>query len=497
MKKILALLLVSLFLFSMVGCSIDLSEKFAEISDNILSQAVGLAGGLLKEDTSVDTSNFDSELIKDTSSTPSGGEEPEPPIVEDPPPNLVPYDRPQLPLSRYIGFNVNSKNYRERNFYGYGRFTRTTEDYISNTDGYSFLAVLGLEASVHLSFDLSLVGDSQEDAYTTVQLAEMVTSFAKKYCDPYDGIYKIRRFELGANPDKTISAEEYASLLNLCYDANLGAEKSLNYGVAGVNPAVKIIAGQMSTVDVDYVKSLMTALSSLRNDGFSPIGGWSFSYMKSEAPEAYLTDTALNELIAYRNENYSNLEIIIGEFGWDSKNTESPYYVAPTEKYTSEELQCAYIVRSYLIFDKMGIDKCSLVAFDDTETDGFGVYKLVDEGGTMKLREKVSYYGVQALFSVSDGMYFKEAVVNGENGVYVYTYENENGDVLYAMWSTEEGQSYAIGDCGDSYDVISYDKTTGKFVKESNLTSYDEQPLGEMPIFVVANNIEGDNNGNY
>ena len=54
-----------------------------------------------------------------------------------------------------------------------------------------------------------------------------------------------------------------------------------------------------------------------------------------------------------------------------------------------------------------------------------------------------------------------------------------------------------MGDCGDSYDVISYDKTTGKFVKESNLTSYDEQPLGEMPIFVVANNIEGDNNGNY
>ena len=112
MKKLLALLLVSLFLFSMVGCSIDLSEKFAEISDNILSQAVGLAGGLLKEDTSIDTSNFDSELIKDTSSTPSGGEEPEPPIVEDPTPDLVPHERPQLPLSRYIGFNVNSNKYR-------------------------------------------------------------------------------------------------------------------------------------------------------------------------------------------------------------------------------------------------------------------------------------------------------------------------------------------------------------------------------------------------
>ena len=131
-------------------------------------------------------------------------------------------------------------------------------------------------------------------------------------------------------------------------------------------------------------------------------------------------------------------------------------------------------------------------ALGDAALEKIG-YQLYDINGD----EKVSYYGVQALYSVSEGMYFKEAVVNGENGVYVYTYENENGDLLYAMWATEEGQTYAMGDCGDSYDVISYDKTTGKFVKESNLTSYDEQLLGEMPIFVVANNNEGDNHGNY
>ena len=480
MKKLFAILIALICVFSLSTCSLDFSETFASLSDNIMSQAVGMMGGLLKEDTSPDTSkNYDTELTKDSGTdSDTSGENPEEPVVP-PTPAPLPYERNDLPLNKYVGLNADRKTYRERDFYGFGRLTRTTEDYLTSSHEYSFYAINSLEASVYLSFDLSEVGNEEEDLYTAFELAKMVQDFAKKYCDPYDGIYKIRRFELGNSPDKSISAEDYASLLNLCYDGNLNTEEALEYGLIGVNPEVKMIAGNMSTVDVDYVKSLMTALGTLRNDGFSPIGGWSFSYAKSGAPENYLTDTALNELISYRDTNYSNLEIILTDLQWDTKNTESPYYVAPAGEYTSEELQCAYILRAFMILNQMGVDRSSLISFRDTETDGYGVYDK-------DVNEKLSFYGISTFHKMALDMYLVEAVKNGEDGVYVYKYDNENGDIMYAMWATESGKSFALPNFGSSYDVASYDKSAGTYVIAEDLISFDESPLSEMPIFIKA-----------
>lgn len=482
MKKLLAVFLASICVFSLIACNMDFSSQLGAISDNILSQVVDLAGGLLKEDTSIDTSgNFDSELIKETSSstgsdvTPPDEPEPEP----EPLPSPLPYERNELPLNKYIGFNANRQTFRRRDFYGFGRLTRTTDDYLTSAHEYSFYALNALEADVYLNFDLSKIGEEEDALYTAIEMAQMVRSFAKKYCDPYDGIYKIRRFELGNSPDKSISAEDYASLLNLCYDGNLNTEEALEYGLIGVNPEVKMMAGNMSTVDVDYVKSLMTALGSLRNDGFLPIGGWSFSYAKSGAPENYLTDAALNELISYRDTNYSNLEIIINDLQWDTTNTESPYYVAPTSDYTSEELQCAYILRAYMILNQMGVDRSSLISFRDTEEFGYGVYDK-------DVNEKLSFYGISAFYKMSLDMYLSEAVKNGEDGTYIYKYESENGDIMYAMWATEEGKTFPLDDFGSSYDIASYDKSAGTYVIAENCTSFDEQPLSEMPIFIRA-----------
>ncbi len=482
MKKLFIVLIALICVFSLSACSLDFSEKLAEISDNIMSQVVGMAGGLLKEDTSLDTSNnYESELIKDTGTgSDSSSDGPDEPLPEpEPTPTPLPYERSDLPLNKYVGFNANRQTYRERSFYGFGRLTRTTEDYLTSSHEYSFYAINSLDASVHLNFDLSAVGTEESHLYTSVELASMVREFAKKYCSPHDGIYKIRRFELGSSPDKAISAENYASLLNLCYDGNLNSEEALEYGLIGVNPEVKMIAGQMSTVDVDYVKALMTALGGLRNDGFLPIAGWSFSYAKAGAPEGYLTDTALNELIQYRDTNYSNLEIILTELQWDTKNTESPYYVAPSADYTSEELQCAYILRAFMILNQMGVDRSSLISFRDTETDGYGVYDI-------DVNEKLSFSGISAFHQMSLDMYLVEAIRNGEDGVYVYKYESENGDIMYAMWATEEGKTYELSKEGATEDVATYDKSAGTYEIERTTRDYLNLSfeLTEMPTFV-------------
>jgi hypothetical protein len=57
---------------------------------------------------------------------------------------------------------------------------------------------------------------------------------------------------------------------------------------------------------------------------------------------------------------------------------------------------------------------------------------------------------------------------------------------MYAMWATESGKSFPLPDFGSSYDIASYNKSAGTYVIAENYTSFDEQSLSEMPIFIRA-----------
>ena len=491
MKKFLAIFLALLICVPLLAsCNLDLSEKFNQLSDQLFSQIVDLAGGFIKEDTTPkETFDYSSELIKDSSTediestpvetepeNPDGPENPDEPELPDVPklPELVAYTRTKSAVHKFIGLNVTSSYHKEGGAYGFARLYRAYDKIIDDSEGYAYFRLYGIDPLLFIDLNLSAVkAEPEENQLSYTDVAGRLYEFAKNYCSAGSS-FNLGRIEIGSNPDLTMSAEEYAALVNYIYDGNQ-SELGDGYGIARINPNVKLMTGSLSTLDLDYIKALMTAISGLRNDGFLPIGGWSFNYQKGGAPEsAYLNDPALLELIEYRDTYYSNMEIIISSFGWDTVDTESPYY-APQYfgVYSSEEIQAAYIMRAYMIFDMLGVDRATLVALKDTEDNGCG---LVKENGA----KKVSFNTLTTFKSLMKNMYFEEACENGENGVYCYKYKNASGKEVYALWSTSK-TDYTLSIEG-AVTVSTYNN--GAYTSET-VDTLGTLSLYQMPVFVT------------
>jgi hypothetical protein len=198
----------------------------------------------------------------------------------------------------------------------------------------------------------------------------------------------------------------------------------------------------------------MAQVDLLREDEYLPIGGWSFSVnTEGKAPEElFANNQALKDLISYRNENYNSIEIYLSDFGWDTVNPESPLYVAPTDKQTSEEIQAMYILRSFLILQGMDVDKASYDLLNDSDLQGHGI---IAKDGTKKLSFKLLEYFKAKM----NGMYLTDVISSGENDIYCYKFEDASGKVTYAFWSPN-GASITLRDLPESVTMSCYNSTT-------------------------------------
>ena len=485
MKRVISLLLVMIFALSLCACSLDFSAQLESISDSIFNQVVEMGGGLLKEDTSSgDDYNYDNELIESDTATstetntetstetiPNEPEEPEEPQG----PSLILYERTRLPLNNFIGLNLTSDNHKDaKKSYGAVRLYRDFDNFVSDSNGYGYFFLNGVSPVVHLDMYESLASMDEQKILDT---SRALYNFAVTYSG--NMIFNVKHIELGTAPDVNISATDYATLLNACYD---GANGTLGekQGFASLDPEIKLISGQLSTLNIEYIRNVMKEISAQRTDGFLPIGGWSFNYQTGRTPEnAYFKDAVLNALVSYRDSSYSNMELHLSAFGWDTENASSDYYVAPYSTYSSEEMQCAYILRAYMILNGMGIDRATLSTFKDTTTDGCGIVKA---DGT----KKVAFEALATFKSISNGVYFKHALSNGDSNVYSYLFEAENGKALYGMWTSTGTATYTMPDLS-KYETVTayvYDATQQAYVEAS--TPIEEINLTVMPTFIVA-----------
>ncbi len=481
MKRALSLFLILIFAFSLCACNLDFSSQIESISDSIFNQVVDLGGGLLKEDTSSNSDyNYDHELLETDTATETETDtetetetEPDAPDTPDEPevptgPVLVLYERSKVALNNYISLNLTSDTHREGGrAHGGVRLYRDFDTIISDSNGYGYFYLNGIKPVVHLNEEIIVSSDADISS-----LARTLNQFAVNFGT--NALFNVTHVEIGTNPDQTISAQDYARLLNACYD---GANGTLGegYGIAEINPSIKLISGQLSTIQTQYIKDVMAEIGNLRADGFLPIGGWSINYSTPNAPErGYLNNSPLNALIDYRNKSYPNMELHLNSFSWDTENTDSLYYINGYSVYSSEEMQCAYILRAYMLLNSMGIDRATLKTFKDTEQDGSGIVRA---DGT----KKIAYGGLEVLTSISKGMYFKEALVNGENNTYVYVFEAEDGKQLIAMWTMTGTAEYTPDASGKLY---TYDQASTAYVS-TDFTS-TALTLTVMPTFITV-----------
>lgn len=447
------------------------------MSENIKGQIIDMAGQFIEKNTESDTvaedkdtssqpdvpSDIPSDVPSDTvcdvpsdivPDVPDVPTEPEIPEV----PDYLLAERVKYPINKYMGITISkahgvalkNEDYKHKAVYGLGRLEISLDECLQATP-VTYFKISGMESNVLLDFDLSL----NTDSYGTI--VSEIHEFAKKYCLTTSSTSDLRRIEIGKNPDTAISAKDYALLLNLIYDDNY-MQNGEKVGTTFLNPEIRLITGKMSTINLPYIQELMSEIKSLRNDEFLPIGGWSFSVStEGKSPEeAFLKNEALKALVAYRNENYNTVEIHLSDFGWDTVNSESANYVAPSSDFTSEEIQANYILRAYLILNGMDVDKASYGMINDTDTEGYGI--IAKDGTKKKAFTMLEYFKKKM-----NGMYFSEIVANGENGTYCYKFEDENGKTMYAVWSDNGNKSYTVKNLPENVTLSTYDTATNSY----------------------------------
>jgi hypothetical protein len=157
---------------------------------------------------------------------------------------------------------------------------------------------------------------------------------------------------------------------------------------------------------------------------------WRRSY--PEDPKIrYLKD--VTDTINWRDANAPGKEIWITEFGYDA-STKPPPPTGDFSKWMSstETQQAQYLVRSFLVFSEMDVDRAYIYFFDDNDEP-----QLHGSSGlTRKFVPKPSYYAVSHLYHTLGDYRFARAVAKEEGKSYVYEYRNGANDHerIWAVW---------------------------------------------------------------
>lgn len=144
--------------------------------------------------------------------------------------------------------------------------------------------------------------------------------------------------------------------------------------------------------------------------------------------------TPIKETIAWRNANAPGKEIWVTEFGWDATTKPAP----PTGDFSkwqssTETQQAQYLVRSFLVFSAMDVDRAYIYFFNDKDEP-----QLHGSSGlTRDYKPKPAFYAVSYLYHTL-GDYRFERVVKEEPGrLAVYEYRNgaNRKERIWAVWS--------------------------------------------------------------
>jgi serine/threonine-protein kinase ATR len=128
----------------------------------------------------------------------------------------------------------------------------------------------------------------------------------------------------------------------------------------------------------------------------------------------------ITDLIAWRDQNAKGKEIWITEFGWDA-STKPNLTTGDFAKWkgnVSDEKQAQYIVRSYLIFSALAVDRAYMYFFDDKDEPSFHAAS----GVTRNFQPKPSFHAMAHLYRSLGEYRLRKVVASKPGELYVYEY---------------------------------------------------------------------------
>jgi hypothetical protein len=136
-------------------------------------------------------------------------------------------------------------------------------------------------------------------------------------------------------------------------------------------------------------------------------------------------------IVDWRNAHAPGRPIWITEFGYDATTKPNK----PTGDFSkwmgnTDAEQAMYIVRSYLTFSAMDIDRAYLYWFNDDDNP-----QLHGSSGlTRNFKPKPSFYGVAHLLKSLGDTRFEKAILSEPGGTYLYQYRGAQG-LVWVVWS--------------------------------------------------------------
>lgn len=216
-------------------------------------------------------------------------------------------------------------------------------------------------------------------------------------------------------------------------------------GLRTGDPKLKIVTAAASAVDPDKYSKNVSAFEGLENlydvlniHTYSFAEGWpTWRRVWPEHPDIpYLK--VVNDMIKYRDTHAPGKQIWVTEFGYDA-GTKKP---GPGDfaKWVSatETQQAQWIVRSFLLFSSLGIDRAYLYYYDDKDEP----ILHGSSGLTRNFVPKPAYHAMAHLYQTLGDYRFARVVRQLKDDLYIFEYQNPSKpkEPIWVVWSPTGSQ---------------------------------------------------------
>lgn len=208
-------------------------------------------------------------------------------------------------------------------------------------------------------------------------------------------------------------------------------------GVREADPKMKILTCTVNVQGDKYSKPLAPFVR--HKDLFDVISvhqyamlqGWpTWERVYPEHPKVRYLDV-VQEVIDFRDKHLPGKEVWLTEFGYDASTKPAPSAGTFAKwKDVDDDAQARYIVRSFLLFSAMNIDRAYLFFFNDNDEPSLHA----SSGITRHFKPKPSYYAMRHLYHTLGEYRFNDVLQVGE-GFRVHEYLRGDGKgMIYVVW---------------------------------------------------------------
>ena len=216
-------------------------------------------------------------------------------------------------------------------------------------------------------------------------------------------------------------------------------------GLRAGDPKLKIVGAAANAVNPDKYSKNASVFDGLGNlydalniHTYSMIEGWPTwrRVWPEHAGIAYLK--VVSDMIQYRDAHAPGKEIWVTEFGYDAGTGKQEKGDFAGWVNSTETEQAQWIVRSFLMFSSMGIDRAYLYFFNDDDAPMLHG----SSGITRNFVPKPSYYAMAHLYKTLGDYRFSRIVRQDKDDLCIFEYVNPDKpkEPIWVIWSPTGSQ---------------------------------------------------------